>query len=192
MRPGERDEQTERPTDAGYTLIEMLISIILMGTIVMAIMGGMWAVVRASCAERRQGQGAGRARCGRRRHHPTTATSTAPRSTTATSEFGQKAAAAVGWPASTVHIIAYKYWNPDTNTWDPTNSIQGTACNQGRRAHPVQDTAEADHPESARTREWLHRHDRHREGRHSCPGGQRCLVRLLKTDRGSGARGRRA
>ena len=34
--------------DGGYTLVEMLIAIILMGSIVLSIMGGMWAVVRAS------------------------------------------------------------------------------------------------------------------------------------------------
>jgi prepilin-type N-terminal cleavage/methylation domain-containing protein len=34
--------------DHGYTLIEMLVAICLMGTIVLSIMGGMWAVVRAS------------------------------------------------------------------------------------------------------------------------------------------------
>ena len=34
--------------DRGYTLVEIVVSIALMGTIVLSIMGGMWAVVRVS------------------------------------------------------------------------------------------------------------------------------------------------
>ena len=28
-----------------------------------------------------------------------------------------------------VAIVDYQYWNPDTESWDDNNSIQGTDCN---------------------------------------------------------------
>jgi type II secretory pathway pseudopilin PulG len=45
-------------------------------------------------------------------------------------EFGQKAAASVGWPLESVAIVRYQYWNPATSNWDDNNSIQGSECNQ--------------------------------------------------------------
>jgi hypothetical protein len=29
-----------------------------------------------------------------------------------------------------VAIVEYQYWNPETDTWDENNSIQGPECNQ--------------------------------------------------------------
>jgi prepilin-type N-terminal cleavage/methylation domain-containing protein len=114
--------------DSGYTLIEMLIAIMLMGTIVLSIMGGMWAVVRASAQnDQRAKVGAvlGAAGDGISNYRYIAC----PEVDEGYEEFGQKAAASVGWPLSTVAIIDYQYWNPDTGTWDDNNSIQGTDCN---------------------------------------------------------------
>jgi prepilin-type N-terminal cleavage/methylation domain-containing protein len=114
--------------DSGYTLVEMLIAIMLMGTIVLSIMGGMWAVVRASAQnDERAKVGAvlGAAGDGISNYRYIAC----PEIGSGYEEFGQKAAASVGWPLSTVAIIEYQYWNPDTGTWDANNSIQGTDCN---------------------------------------------------------------
>lgn len=114
--------------DGGYTLVEMLVSIVLMGTIVLAIMGGMWAVVRASAQnDQRAKIGAvlGAAGDGISNYRYIAC----PEVDQGYEEFGQKAAASVGWPLSSVAIIDYQYWNPDTGTWDDNNSIQGSDCN---------------------------------------------------------------
>ena len=114
--------------DSGYTLIEMLVAIVLMGTIVLAIMGGMWAVVRASVQnDERAKVGAvlGAAGDGISNYRYIAC----PEVDGGYEEFGQKAAASVGWPLSSVAIIDYQYWNPETGDWEGSNSIQGVDCN---------------------------------------------------------------
>lgn len=117
-----------RSEDAGYTLIEMLIAIMLMGSIVLSIMGGMWAVVRASRQndERAKVQAVlGAAGDGISNYRYIAC----PEVDEGYEEFGQKAAAAVSWPLESVEIVDYQYWNPDTDSWDDNNSIQGSDCN---------------------------------------------------------------
>jgi prepilin-type N-terminal cleavage/methylation domain-containing protein len=123
-----RWEREHLDRDGGYTLIEMLIAVVLMGSIVLAIMGGMWAVVRASAQNddrAKVGAVLGAAGDGISNYRYIAC----PEVDQGYEEFGQKAAASVGWPLNTVSIIDYQYWNPDTGTWDDTNSIQGTDCN---------------------------------------------------------------
>lgn len=120
-----RDRYSE---DGGYTLVEMLVAIMLMGSIVLAIMGGMWAVVRASAQnDERAKLGAvlGAAGDGISNYRYIAC----PEIDEGYEEFAQKAAAAVGWPLDSVSIVDYQYWNPDTESWDNTNSIQGADCN---------------------------------------------------------------
>jgi type II secretory pathway pseudopilin PulG len=127
----DRDQRDGRRgrADRGYTLIEQLIGIALMGTIVMAIMGGMWAVVRVSVMndERAKVQaiigGAGdrltnyaHVKC--------------PEQDTLNTYLNEVRAAAdtVGWPHSTVEITDYRYFHPDTGTWEDTYSWQSSDC----------------------------------------------------------------
>jgi len=126
-----RELREPESADRGYTLIEMLIAIVLMGTIVLSIMGGMWAVVRASSMNDQRakvqavlGSAADRilgiqyAAC--------------PEINGVYEGFADPAAQVVGWSASNVQIIDYKYWNPGPGTpgWSDTNSLQaGTVCN---------------------------------------------------------------
>lgn len=117
-----------RTSDGGYTLVEMLVAIMLMGSIVLSIMGGMWAVVRASSQndERAKVQAVlGAAGDGISNYRYIAC----PEVDGGYEEFGQKAAAAVGWPLEVVEITNYQYWNPDTDNWDESNSIQGADCN---------------------------------------------------------------
>lgn len=115
--------------DRGYTLVEIVISIALMGTIVMSIMGGMWAVVRVARQndDRAKVQavlGSAADRIGNYQYVP------CPEDANSYQVIGEAAAAAVGWEASTVQIVDYQFWDPDTGSWAETNSIQGTECNQ--------------------------------------------------------------
>jgi prepilin-type N-terminal cleavage/methylation domain-containing protein len=117
--------------DRGYTLIEMLIAILLMGSIVLAIIGGMWAVVRASSQSdsRAKSQailGAAADSITNMQHW------TCPEINNPYSGFAAKAATTVGWPASSVSVSDYQYWNPaklPKAGWDLDNSIQGLGCN---------------------------------------------------------------
>ena len=126
-RSRERErERTER--DSGYTLIEMLIAIVLMGSIVLAIMGGMWAVVRASS------QNDERAKVGAVLGNAGDAISNyryvaCPEIDGVYDQFAEKAAESVGWLPSNVAIVRYQYWNPVSEDWDDSNSIQGDDCN---------------------------------------------------------------
>jgi prepilin-type N-terminal cleavage/methylation domain-containing protein len=123
------DRIRNRREDHGYTLIEMLVAISLMGTIVLSIMGGMWAVVRASRQndDRAKVQAVlGAAGDGISNYRYIAC----PEVDEGYEQFGQKAAASVGWPLSTVEIIEYQYWNPETEAWADNNSIQGSDCNE--------------------------------------------------------------
>jgi prepilin-type N-terminal cleavage/methylation domain-containing protein len=128
MMHQQHHEHDDRPRDRGYTLIEMLVAIALMGSIVLAIMGGMWAVVRASAQnDERAKVGAvlGAAGDGISNYRYIAC----PEVDGGYEEFAQKAAASVGWPLGSVAIVNYQYWNPDTRNWDENNSIQGADCN---------------------------------------------------------------
>jgi prepilin-type N-terminal cleavage/methylation domain-containing protein len=123
------DRVPDRRNDGGYTLIEMLVAIVLMGTIVLSIMGGMWAVVRASRQndERAKVQAVlGAAGDGISNYRYIAC----PEVDEGYEQFGQKAAASVGWPLESVSIIDYQYWNPETDSWADSNSIQGSECNE--------------------------------------------------------------
>lgn len=124
----QRPQEGER-RDRGYTLIEMLIAIVLMGTIVLSIMGGMWAVVRASRQndERAKVQavlGAAGDRISSLEYDA------CPQDDLSYEKFAQWAAESVGWEPGQVRIIDYKYWNPASDGWDANNSIQTADCNE--------------------------------------------------------------
>ena len=155
----------------------MLVAIVLMGTIVLSIMGGMWAVVRASRQndDRAKVQAVlGAAGDGISNYRYIAC----PEVDEGYEQFGQKAAASVGWPLSTVEIVEYQYWNPETDAWADNNSIQGSECNENvglTTSKTLQKlTIRATVP-----RWQLFRDHRHRQVRHSTQGDQRCLSRLI-------------
>jgi prepilin-type N-terminal cleavage/methylation domain-containing protein len=127
-RPSERDRVTR---DAGYTLTEMLVATVLMGTIILAIVGGMWAVVRASRQndERAKTQ----AVLGGAADYLVAYLPVRCPQTMETNPYlgqAQQAAGAVGWPETTIRITEIKYWNPDLNSgngdWQAVNPVD---CN---------------------------------------------------------------
>jgi len=115
--------------DRGYTLIEMLISILLMSTVVLSIMGGMWAVVRASSQNDSRAKvqailgSAGDAVVNYKHWN-------CPEINNAYLEYAQKGAKSVGWPASTVQITRYQYWDPRDALWKDTNTVTGSGCDE--------------------------------------------------------------
>lgn len=127
MRP-EKSRSVRR--DAGYSLIEVLVGVVLTGTIVLAIVGAMFAVVRVSS----QNDDATKVQAvlGRAADELNGVAYLACPEASLPSVYevvSDRAAASVGWEPTTVKIIAFRYWNPDTELWDTTNSIQGTDCN---------------------------------------------------------------
>jgi prepilin-type N-terminal cleavage/methylation domain-containing protein len=117
--------------DSGYTLTEMLVATVLMGTVILAIVGGMWAVVRASRQndERAKTQAVlGAATDYLVGYLPVRC----PQTMDPNPYLGQaqQAAAGVGWDGDTVSITEIKYWNPELNggegDWQPVNDLD---CN---------------------------------------------------------------
>ncbi len=144
VRNGEPTACSRPRRDRGYTLVEMLIAVVLMGTIVLSIMGGMWAVVRASRMndERAKVQAVlgaagdqisnwGYIPCPEPPPDFVPDPNLPDLATPGYEQFGQKAASAVGWDVDSVQIVDYQYWNPETRTWSDTNTIQGAdgTCN---------------------------------------------------------------
>lgn len=132
--PGERDSE-----DGGYTLIEMLVAIMLMGTVVLSIMGGMWAVVRASAqSDERAKSQAVLGAAGDALTNYGHINCPEPEDDSMNTYLGlvQKGATNVGWALDSVQITAYQFYNPATNTWEPNNSVQGTECDPGAGLTP--------------------------------------------------------
>lgn len=118
---------TSRASDSGYTLVEMLVAIVLMGTIVLSIMGGMWAVVRASSQNDSRAKvqailGAAGDAVVNYKHW------NCPEVNDRYVQWVEKAATKVGWDEDTVKITKYEYWNPRAQRWETTNSLGGGDC----------------------------------------------------------------
>ncbi len=124
-------ERDRAQRDGGYTLTEMLVATVLMGTVILAIVGGMWAVVRASRQndERAKTQAVlGAAADYLVAYLPVRC----PQNLVPNPYLAQaqQAADAVGWEGSAVSITEIKYWNPELNIgkgdWQAVNPLD---CN---------------------------------------------------------------
>jgi type II secretory pathway component PulJ len=112
-----------RSRDDGYTLTEMLVATVLMGTVVLAIVGGMWAVVRAS--QQNDERAKVQAVLGAAADSVVSYLHVyCPQRNNVYLGYAQDGAEAVGWDESSVQIIRYQYWNPDIKDWQDTNTIQ--------------------------------------------------------------------
>jgi len=126
--PAGAERLEERP-DRGYTLVEILVSIVLMGTIVLSIMTGMWTVIRVSRQndDRAKVQAVIGSAADRIANYQYVA---CPEDANTYQVIGEVAASVVGWEATSVEIIRYQFWDPDIGSWADNNSIQGADCNQ--------------------------------------------------------------
>jgi type II secretory pathway pseudopilin PulG len=122
--------------DAGWTMTEIVVAIALMGSIIVAIIGGMFAVVRASAANDEAskvqavlGSAADRIANYKYLECPEDADAYPDYNAVSYARVGKAAVESVGWDESTVQITNYEFWNPDTNSWQASNSLQGAGCN---------------------------------------------------------------
>lgn len=127
--PGTRGR---RSSDAGFSLVETVMAVSLLGIAAASILGGLWSAIRVS----RVGSDMAKVEA--------VLSSAADRLTgwvylpcpeqDASGGYlpvVQAASGAVGWPASTVAITDIRYWAPDspsTGTWTDDNGLAG-ACN---------------------------------------------------------------
>jgi prepilin-type N-terminal cleavage/methylation domain-containing protein len=120
--------------DEGFSLIETVVAVALLGISVASIMGGLFSATRVS-------------RIGNDKAKVEAVLSSAvdrltgwaylpcPAQDTSGGYLPvvQAASGAVKWPASTVSIVDVAYWNPTgpgTGTWSASNALGGTECNQ--------------------------------------------------------------
>jgi prepilin-type N-terminal cleavage/methylation domain-containing protein len=122
-----------RSGDGGFSLIEMIVAVSLMGIAAVSILGGLWSATRVS-------------RIGNDKAKVEAVLSSATDRLTgwaylpcpaADANGGylpvvQAASATVGWPSSTVAILDITYWSPTgdaTGSWSATNGLAGADCN---------------------------------------------------------------
>lgn len=118
--------------DAGYSMLEILISLVLMGTFMGAIITAMFAAISASTvsddlAELDAVLGGVGDSLG------DTLFIACPEDVTPNAylQYAQAGADAVGWPPGTVQIVDVKYWDPlagSGGAWADTNGVGGSAC----------------------------------------------------------------
>jgi prepilin-type N-terminal cleavage/methylation domain-containing protein len=116
--------------DGGYTLTEMLVATVLMGTIILAIVGGMWAVVRASRQndERAKTQAVlGAAADYLVAYLPVRCPQEMDPNPYL--EQAQQAAQSVGWQGTSVTITKIRYWDPEANGYEGDWADENALCN---------------------------------------------------------------
>ncbi len=125
---GERIEPAT--TDQGNTLVEILISVALMGTIVVTLLLVMQTTIRLSKISNDQAKvesviGSAADRVANFAYKPCPGFDGDDRYLS----IAQAAAPAVGWTASTVSIDEVRFWQPDTQSWELTNGLDASLCN---------------------------------------------------------------
>ncbi len=123
------DDRQDRRHDAGYTLIEVLVSLALMGIVVSSIMPAMWTAVRVSRISDKQAKveavlGSAVDRVSNYGWHPCPETD----STGGYAAKAKNAAAIFEWPTSTVQVIWVQYWDIATKSWTSTNPVPAADC----------------------------------------------------------------
>ena len=169
------------PSDGGWTMTEIVVAIALMGSIIVAIIGGMFAVVRASAANDEAakvqavlGSAADRIANYKYLECPRMPDAYSDYNAVSYARVGKAAVESVGWDESTVQITNYEFWNPDTNSWQASNSLAGCRLQCFGGTDHIEDHAE-DHRRGDRS---VRKHvvdTRHREVRHPTQGGPRCF-----------------
>ena len=123
-----------RHPDAGFSLVELIVAISLMGIATTSVLGGLWTATSASNITNDKSK------------VEAVLSSAADRLTgwaylpcpgdDANGGYlpvVQAAAGSVGWPSSTVTILGIGYWSPTgdaAGSWVAENGLGGTECNQ--------------------------------------------------------------
>lgn len=149
-------------SDQGSTLIEVLVALMLMGTVLSVAIAGMWTAVRIStfsdeAADLDAVLGSAADALGDETYR---ACPDKPGVDNEYLQFAQKGADAVDWPASTVTIDKVEYWNPyatsPADQWVAGSGLTVGECNDSAwlsNARTMQKiTIRATTPDGERTR----------------------------------------
>ena len=167
--------RSARHPDAGFSLVELIVAISLMGIATTSVLGGLWTATSASNITNDKSK------------VEAVLSSAADRLTgwaylpcpgdDANGGYlpvVQAAAGSVGWPSSAVTILGIAYWSPTgdaAGSWVAQNGLGGTECNQAVGLSTSRHAAE-DHP----PRHGPGRPHRTRPG----SGEERCLSRRTR------------
>lgn len=124
-RPGD----TIAETDDGYTLVEVLVSLALMGLVISSILPAMWSAIRVSRFSDTQAKveavlGSAVDRVSNYGWHPCPETD----SLGGYAAKAKNAAAIFEWPSSTVEVLDVQYWDTSSKTWSTTDPVSAADC----------------------------------------------------------------
>jgi prepilin-type N-terminal cleavage/methylation domain-containing protein len=121
--------RTRSKRDGGYSLPEILVSLVLMGTLMSAVMAGMFTIINASTISDNEAEldavlGAAADALG------DTLFEACPDNgdENAYLQFAQTGALAVGWPAESVQIEKTLYWDPYADDWSISSGLTLGQC----------------------------------------------------------------
>jgi type II secretory pathway pseudopilin PulG len=123
------DDRERNEPDRGATLVEVLVSVVLLGMVVSSILPAMWAAIRVSRVSDEQARveavlGSAVDRVSNYGWHPCPEADAAG----GYESKARNAAAIFDWPASTVDIVRIQYWDTSTRTWSDTNPVPDGDC----------------------------------------------------------------
>ena len=123
-----------RHTDGGFSLIELIVAVALMGIATTSVLGGLWTATSASNITNDKAMiGAVLSSAAERLTGWAYLPCPAADANGGYLPVVQAAAGSVGWPSSTVTILGVAYWSPtsdDAGSWVAQNGLGGTECNQ--------------------------------------------------------------
>jgi len=121
---------TRRP-DRGYTLVEVIVSITLLGMVVSSILPAMWSAIRVSRLSDTQAKveavlGSAVDRVSNYGWNPCPEAD----STGGYASKARNAAAIFEWPATTVEVSSIRYWDTTTKAWSTVNPVPASDCSR--------------------------------------------------------------
>jgi prepilin-type N-terminal cleavage/methylation domain-containing protein len=125
-----RRRRVRRTDDRGFTLLEVTVSVVLLGLASTLVMGGLFTVVHSSRVNTEQARLEAIVSSAADRLSAWSYTPCPPATGTGSYlDVIQPAATTVGWPASVVSIVSIEYWDPTASTWSDSNNATGSGCN---------------------------------------------------------------
>ncbi len=115
--------------DRGNTLLEVLIAMILLGTVVSAVLVATRVMIQSSAfSDEQAGVEAVLGGAADQLGGVTLIPCPDVSGLNSYEQFAQAGAASVGWEPSTVQIESVKFWDPDVGDWSSTNGIGDEDC----------------------------------------------------------------
>jgi prepilin-type N-terminal cleavage/methylation domain-containing protein len=123
------DERARAAGDRGYTLVEVLVSLALMGMVISSILPAMWSAIRVSRFSDTQARveavlGSAVDRVSNFGWLPCPEAD----STGGYAAKAKNASAIFEWPTSTVEVLEVQYWDTSTKSWSTVNPVPAGDC----------------------------------------------------------------